>query len=95
MNRTLHLLIELALAAAVGCLSAYAFLYMLHAPATGRVSTSTIALVATVVLHAQDAPSVVIGADPGAHVPIDIMRNGKHATVNVELARLPAQQAAR
>ena len=46
MNRLLHLLIELALAAAVGCLSAYAFLYM-HASATDRVSTSTIALVAT------------------------------------------------
>ena len=46
MNRSLHLLIELALAAAVGCLSAYAFLYM-HACATGRVSTSTIALVPT------------------------------------------------
>ena len=46
MNRSLHPLIALALAAAVGCVSAYAFLYM-HGPATGRVPTPTIALVAT------------------------------------------------
>ena len=47
MNRSLHLLINVSLAAATGCLSAYALLYM-SAPATrGAGSTPTIALVAT------------------------------------------------
>ena len=46
MNRSLRLLIELALAGLVGCASAYVFLN-LHAPATGRASAPTIALVAS------------------------------------------------
>jgi serine protease DegQ len=47
------------------------------------------------VSHAQDVRGVVIGADPGTHVPIDILRNGKRATVDVQLESLPMQQPAR
>jgi S1-C subfamily serine protease len=47
------------------------------------------------VSHAQDVRGVVIGADPGTHVPIDILRNGKRVTVDVQLAPLPMQPTAR
>ena len=39
--------------------------------------------------HAQDVNSIVIGNEPGTHVPMDIVRNGKHASVDVQLARAP------
>ena len=45
------------------------------------------------VSHAQDARSVVIGVDPGAHVPIEIERNGKREAVDVQLAPIPPQPA--
>ena len=47
------------------------------------------------VAHAQDARSVVIGVEPGSRVPIGILRNGKRATVDVQLASPPAPQPAR
>ena len=43
--------------------------------------------------HAQDVTSVVIGGEPGEHVAIDFVRNGKRATVAVQLAPMPTQQA--
>ena len=45
------------------------------------------------VRHPQDVANITIGTEPGAHVPIGIMRNGKRTTLDVELAPLPAQQA--
>jgi serine protease DegS len=45
------------------------------------------------VTHAQDARSVVIGIDPGAHVPIEIVRNGKREADDVQLAPIPTQAA--
>ena len=39
--------------------------------------------------HPQDARSVVIGVDPGAHVPIEIVRNGKREAVDAQLAPIP------
>jgi serine protease DegS len=44
--------------------------------------------------RAQDLRGVVIGAEPGMRVPIELSRNGKRVTVAVELAPLPAAQAA-
>jgi S1-C subfamily serine protease len=41
----------------------------------------------------QDVTSVVIGGEPGENVAIDFVRNGKRATVGVQLAPLPTQQA--
>jgi hypothetical protein len=41
------------------------------------------------ITHAQDVRSVVIGAEPGAHVPTEIVRNGKGEAVDVELAAIP------
>ena len=41
----------------------------------------------------QDVTSVVIGGEPGEKVAIDFVRNGKRATVAVQLAPLPTQQA--
>ena len=32
------------------------------------------------VRHPQDVTNIAIGTDPGTHVPIDIMRNGKRTT---------------
>jgi hypothetical protein len=43
-----------------------------------------------VVSHAQDARSFLIGADR-THVPIDIIKNGKRTTVDVQLEPLPKQ----
>ena len=40
--------------------------------------------------HAQDVNSIVIGNEPGTHMPMHIVRNGKHASVDVQLARVPA-----
>ena len=39
--------------------------------------------------HAQDVNSVVIGNEPGTHMPMDIVRSGKHASVDVQLAPVP------
>jgi S1-C subfamily serine protease len=36
---------------------------------------------------------VVIGGEPGEKVAIDFVRNGKRATVAVQLAPMPTQQA--
>ena len=47
------------------------------------------------VRHAQDVAGVVIGREPGTHVTMVVMRNGKRATVDVELSPLPTQQQAR
>ncbi len=45
------------------------------------------------VRHAQDANSIGIGNEPGTHVPMDIVRSGKHASLDVQLARLPDGEA--
>jgi serine protease DegS len=45
------------------------------------------------VTHSQDARSVVIGAEPGTHVAIEIVRNGKREAVDVQLASVPPQAA--
>jgi S1-C subfamily serine protease len=45
------------------------------------------------VRHPQDVTNITIGTEPGAHVPISIVRNGKRATVDVQLGPVPAQQA--
>jgi len=39
--------------------------------------------------HAQDVNSVVIGNEPGTRVRMDIVRLGKPASVDVQLARVP------
>jgi serine protease DegQ len=46
------------------------------------------------VQHAQDVSGIVIGAEPGTHVRMDIARGGRPATVDVELAPRPAQRPA-
>ena len=66
MSRPLHLLIELALAAAVGSLSAFAIL-ALHAPATGRVPTIVFAATAETPAFPSAAPvGVGTGSPAGA-----------------------------
>jgi S1-C subfamily serine protease len=45
------------------------------------------------VSHAQDARSIVIGVDPGAHVRVEIVRKGRREAVDVELAAIPSQPA--
>jgi serine protease DegQ len=44
------------------------------------------------VKHAQDVAGVVIGREPGTHVTMDVVRSGKRATVDVQLAPRPAPQ---
>lgn len=44
------------------------------------------------VSHAQDLRTVLIGIEPGAHVPIDIVRNGKRTIVDVQAASPPTQR---
>jgi S1-C subfamily serine protease len=41
----------------------------------------------------QDVASVVIGGEPGDRMAVDLVRNGKPATVEVQLAPLPPRQA--
>ena len=41
-----------------------------------------------------DAANVVLGSDPGTHVAVEIVRRGVPATFDVELAPVPASQAA-
>jgi S1-C subfamily serine protease len=41
------------------------------------------------VRHVQDVNTVAIGNEPGTHVAMTIVRSGKHASVDVELARNP------
>ena len=43
------------------------------------------------VRHPQDVTNIAISTDPGTHVPIDIMRNGKRTALDVQLAPLPQQ----
>jgi len=45
------------------------------------------------VANAQDVRTVLIGIEPGTHVPIDIVRNGKRTTVDVLAAYPPPQPA--
>ena len=45
------------------------------------------------VRHPEDVMNITIGTEPGAHVPMGIVRNGKRVTLDVELAPVPAQQA--
>jgi serine protease DegQ len=40
-----------------------------------------------------DAASVIVGSDPGTHVPVEIVRRGVPATLDVELAPLPASHS--
>jgi S1-C subfamily serine protease len=47
------------------------------------------------VSHATDVRSVVIGAEPGTRVPIEFVRSGERAIVDVGLLPVPTQQAAR
>jgi serine protease Do len=47
------------------------------------------------VSRATDVRSVVVGAEPGTHVPIEFVRKGTRATVDVKLLPVPAQQADR
>ena len=44
------------------------------------------------VRHAQDVNSVQIGNEPGTHVPMEIVRSGKRATVDVQLGRVPTEK---
>jgi len=46
------------------------------------------------VRHPQDVTNIAVGTEPGTHVPIDIMRNGKRTTLDVQLAPLPQKPAA-
>ncbi|HEY1437873.1 MAG TPA: trypsin-like peptidase domain-containing protein, partial [Casimicrobiaceae bacterium] len=85
MNRSLNLLVELALAAAVGCVSAWAFLYM-HAPATGRVPTPTIAFVAT-------AGAPLPAPAPPAGAPISYPPGGEQPAVIVSYRDAVARAA--
>ena len=43
--------------------------------------------------HPQDVMNITIGTEPGTHVPIAIVRNGKQASLDVQLGPVPAQQA--
>ena len=45
------------------------------------------------VKHAQDVTGVVIGAEPGTRIPIDIVRNGERATRVVVLSQPPPLQS--
>jgi serine protease DegQ len=45
--------------------------------------------------HPQQLRGIVIGAEPGTRVPIEFVRSGKRATVDVELAPLPTRHVAR
>ncbi len=46
------------------------------------------------VRHPQDVTNIALGTEPGTHVPIGIMRNGKRTTLDVQLAPLPQKPAA-
>jgi S1-C subfamily serine protease len=41
------------------------------------------------VRHAQDVNTIVIGNEPGTHVAMNLVRGGKHGSVDVQLARNP------
>jgi serine protease DegS len=45
------------------------------------------------VANAQDVRTILIGVEPGTHVPIDFVRNGKRTTVDVLSASPPPQRA--
>lgn len=44
------------------------------------------------VSHAQDVRTLLTGIEPGAHVPIDIVRSGRRTTVHVQAASPSAQR---
>ena len=46
------------------------------------------------VRHPQDVANIAMATDPGTHIPIDIMRNGKRTTLDVQLAPLPQKPTA-
>ena len=58
-------------------------------------ATSSCGLGEKPVSHATDVRSVVVGAEPGTHVPIEFVRKGARATVDVKLLPVPTQPAAR
>jgi S1-C subfamily serine protease len=39
--------------------------------------------------HTQDVNSIVIGNEPGTHMPMEIVRSGMRTKVDVQLARAP------
>jgi len=45
------------------------------------------------VRHPQDVMNITIGTEPGTHVPIAIVRNGKQASLDVQLGPVPAPEA--
>ena len=45
------------------------------------------------VRHPQDVMNITIGTEPGTHVPVAIVRNGKQASLDLQLAPVPAPQA--
>jgi serine protease DegQ len=45
------------------------------------------------VRHPQDVTNITIGTEPGTHVPIRIVRNGKQASLDVQLGPVPTQQS--
>ncbi|MFO1324502.1 MAG: trypsin-like peptidase domain-containing protein [Burkholderiales bacterium] len=47
------------------------------------------------VKHAQDVTGVVIGAEPGTHISVDIVRNGERTTRDVVLSQPPAPPSPR
>ena len=47
-----------------------------------------------IVEHPQDLRGVVIGAEPGTRVAIELLRNGRRATVDADLGPLPAARTA-
>jgi S1-C subfamily serine protease len=44
------------------------------------------------VSHAQDVRTILIGVEPGARVPVDVVRNGKRTTAEVQAASPPTQR---
>jgi len=42
------------------------------------------------VRHAQDVNTIAITSEPGTRVAMDLLRNGRHAHVDMELARVPS-----
>jgi S1-C subfamily serine protease len=46
------------------------------------------------VAQAQDVLTILVGVEPGVHVPVDIVRDGKRKTVDVLTASPPPQRAA-
>ena len=45
------------------------------------------------VRHPQDVMNITIGSEPGTHVLIAVARNGKPASLDLQLGPVPTQQA--